>query len=121
MEEKRKIHTDVWLGLTVMALSGFFWSESFKFPVGTGFPRVFLAVFFFMAMILFVLGIIKTVKKISKGNVKLDWKNAIPKAHGVWFIMAGYVIMINIIGFSRLRSLPLLSLCFSTVLEKLKY
>ena len=97
--QKRKIHTEVWLGLIVMIFSGFFWSESFKFPVGTGFPRVFLGVFFFMAVILFVIGIIKTVKNISKGNVNLDWKNAIPKAHGVWGIMLGFVIMINIIGF----------------------
>ena len=96
---KRRIHVDVWLGLILIVFTAFFWSESFKFPVGTGFPRVFLGVFLGMSTLLFVSGIIKTVKNDSKGDVKIDWKNTVPKSQGVWGIMVTYVIMINVIGF----------------------
>ena len=95
----RRIHVDVWLGLILMAFSAFFWSESFKFPFGTGFPRVFLGIFLLMSTLLFVMGIIKTVKKISKGDVKVDWRNAIPRSQGIWGILVGYVILIHVIGF----------------------
>ena len=110
----RKIHVEVWIGLGLMAFTLFFLSETAKFPKGTNFPQVVLGIFFLLAAILFVLAIVKTARNISKGDVKLEWGTKILKAHGIWGIMAGYVIMIIVIGFfpATIIASPVLMLYF---------
>ena len=96
----RRIHVDIWLGLILMAFSGVLMSEVMSFPdKAAQFPRFVLGLFFLLASILFILGAIKTAKKSKKGDVKVDWKNAVGKAHIVYGLTIAYIILIVVIGF----------------------
>ena len=96
----RRVHVDIWIGLILMAFSSFFLSESTKFPEGSAqFPKFVLGLFFLLAALLFVVGAIRTVKKSSKGDVKVDWRNAVGKAHIVFAMIVAYTVLIVIIGF----------------------
>ena len=96
----RRFHVDIWLGLILMAFSGLLLSEAMRFPdKAAQFPKFVLGVFFLLAAILFVSGAIKTAKKNSKGDVRVDWRNTVGKAHIVYALIVAYIILIVVVGF----------------------
>jgi hypothetical protein len=98
---KRRIHVDVWLGLILMGFSAFFLAESTKIiPVRSAqFPRFALGLFFLLAALLFIMGVIKVVKKSDIGDVRVDWKNVVGKAHIVYAMIVAYVVLFILTGF----------------------
>jgi len=96
----RRIHIDVWLGLILMGFSAFFLAEATKIPPGSAqFPKFALGLFFLLAALLFIMGVIKVAKKSDKGDVRVDWKNTVSKAHIVYAMIVAYVVIIVLIGF----------------------
>ena len=96
----RRVHVDIWLGLILMVFSAVFLAEATNFPEGSAqFPKFVLGLFFLLAAILFALGAIRTAKKTYKGDVRVDWRGAVGKAHIVYALIVAYVILIVVIGF----------------------
>jgi len=93
----KRINTDVWFGLGLMAFSAFFFAESRKFPAGSAqFPGFVLGGFFLLCVILFVQGVIKTTRNISDKGLN---RSAVGKAHIAFAIIIAYVILIVVVGF----------------------
>ena len=96
----RRVHVDVWLGLILMAFAGFFLAEATHFPEGSAqWPKFVLGLFFLLAAVLFALGAVRTVKNSNKGDVRVNWRGAVGKAHIVYALIVVYVVLIVVIGF----------------------
>ena len=101
MNEKRKINNDVFIGLVLAAIAGFFYYEATKIhPAAAQFPKIMLALLFIMSMLLFALGVRKTLKPElwGKSDLSLSFK-IIRTPLIVFFIISGYLALMYFTGF----------------------
>ena len=101
MKEKRKINNDVFIGLFLTVVSGFFYLEASKIhPTAAQFPKIVLGLLFFMSLILMILGVRKTLKPALwlKSDTLLNI-NVIRTPLLVFVVVAGYLVLMNFTGF----------------------
>ena len=98
--QRKKIHIDVFLGILLTALSGYFLYQAFQIHPGSAqFPKFVLGLFLLLSAMLLTSGIIKVFTGSSKNDVKIDWKNATLKSHIVYGLIVLFVVMMVTIGF----------------------
>ena len=101
MNEKRKINIDVFIGIILTAISVFFFMETRKLhPVAARFPTVVYTLFIGMSVLVFILGVWKTLKpeRALKSDTLFNFK-VIQKPLVVFAIVAGYMVLMNFTGF----------------------
>ena len=101
MTEKRKINNDVYIGLFLAAVSGFFFYEATKIhPMAARFPKVILAALLIMSVVLFAMGVRKTLQPglWHKSDSLLNFK-IIRTPLLVFCIITGYMVLMYFTGF----------------------
>ena len=101
MDEKHKINIDVFIGIALTVLSGFFFYETVKMhPVAARFPKVVFGLFIIMSVLLTILGIRKTLKPelALKSDFQLNLL-VIRAPLAVFGIICGYMVLMYFTGF----------------------
>ena len=101
MNEKPKINIDVYVGIILTALSGFFFYETLKLhPVAARFPKIVFGLFIGMSMLLTIFGIRKTLKPelAQKSDFQLNFR-VISSPIAVFGIVCGYMVLMYFFGF----------------------
>ena len=99
MGQKRKINSDVIIGVILMLFSAFFLWESGKMHVGAArFPRLVLVTFLIMSAVLIVVGIRKTVYPALAKKSDLSF-NVIRTPVMAFALIIGYLMLLNMFGF----------------------
>jgi len=101
MDERRKINIDVFIGIILTALSGFFFYETIKLhPVAARFPKVVFGLFIGMSLLLILFGIRKTLKPAlaQKSDFQLNLR-VIRAPMLVFAIVCGYMVLMYFTGF----------------------
>lgn len=102
MEKTRKISRDVWIGIGLMAFSGYFLFEATKIPGGAGeFPEGVLTIFLILSALMTIMGVGKTIdptreKKSDKAEIHFF---EIKSPLVVFLITFLYILLIGKIGF----------------------